>query len=239
VDLRSVQTLGLRSSKELREYNFREIHPQYFLGAAVSARQCWGCLKVMIWHYLVAGPWIVLILYWWVSALKTRRTVLQEPFTSRYGILFLLVAGYILVFVYSDRRDIDSKIGLLGQHIFPRGLALAIGSVVLTWIGIGIALWARWHLGLYWSARVTLKEDHKLIRSGPYAYFRHPIYSGFDLAAIGGALAIDRWRCVVGVVLIIAGYWIKARKEESMLTDQFGPAFEEHCRVTGFLLPKI
>jgi protein-S-isoprenylcysteine O-methyltransferase Ste14 len=193
----------------------------------------------MIWHYLVEGPWIVLVLYWWSSALKTRRTVLQEPFASRYGILFLLFAGYVLVFVNSDRYDIDSKMGALGRHIFPRSDALAVASVGFTWAGIGLALWARWHLGQYWSARVTVKEDHKLIRTGPYAYFRHPIYSGIILAISGGALAVDRWRCVVGVVLVIAAYWIKARKEESMLADQFGPAFAEHCRVTGFLLPKI
>jgi protein-S-isoprenylcysteine O-methyltransferase Ste14 len=106
-------------------------------------------------------------------------------------------------------------------------------------MGIALALWARWHLGQYWSGRITLKEDHKLIRSGPYAYFRHPIYSGIDLAAIGGALAIDRWRCVVGVCFIVVGYWLKARKEESMLSEQFGQDFEEHRRRTGFLLPKV
>ena len=97
-----------------------------------------------------------------------------------------------------------------------------------------MALWARWHLRQYWSARITIKEDHKLIRTGPYARLRHPIYSGLDLAAIGSAIAIDRWRCVMGIFLIILGYWIKA-----MLTAQFGAEFQEHCRHTGFLLPRL
>ena len=43
----------------------------------------------MIWRYLIEGPWIVFVAYWLVSALKTRGTVSQEPFASRYGILFL------------------------------------------------------------------------------------------------------------------------------------------------------
>ena len=34
------------------------------------------------------------------------------------------------------------------------------------------------------------------------------------MAAIGSALAIDRWRCVAGVSLIVVGYWIKAKREE-------------------------
>jgi protein-S-isoprenylcysteine O-methyltransferase Ste14 len=39
--------------------------------------------------------------------------------------------------------------------------------------------------------------------------------------------------------LIVLGYWIKARKEEFMLAAQFGEVFKEHCRHTGFLIPKF
>ncbi|HMD86909.1 MAG TPA: isoprenylcysteine carboxylmethyltransferase family protein [Terriglobia bacterium] len=187
----------------------------------------------MIWHYLIEGPWIVFVAYWVAGALKTRRTVSQESLASRYGTLFLEILGFVLLF--SD----SAGIAVLGHRVVPRTFALAVVGVALTWIGIAIAMWARWHLGQYWSARVTLKEDHKLIGTGPYAYFRHPIYSGIDLAAVGGALAIDEWRCVAGVGVIVLGYWIKARREESMLAGQFGEAFKEHCRHTGFLLPKF
>jgi protein-S-isoprenylcysteine O-methyltransferase Ste14 len=100
-------------------------------------------------------------------------------------------------------------------------------------------LWARFHLGQYWSARVTIKKDHQLIRTGPYARLRHPIYSGLDLAVLGSALALDRWRCLAGDCLIVLGYWIKARKEEAMLSAQFAAGFQEHCRLTGFLLPRL
>jgi len=186
-----------------------------------------------IWRYLIEGPWIVFVAYWAAGALKTRRTVSRESFGSRFGILFLEVLGFVLLFSET------AGIGVLGRRVVHQTYALAGAGVGLTWIGIAIALWARWHLGQYWSARVTLKEAHKLIRTGPYAHFRHPIYSGVDLAAIGGALAIDQWRCVAGVALIMLGYWIKAKKEESMLATQFGEAFQEHCRHTGFLTPKF
>jgi protein-S-isoprenylcysteine O-methyltransferase Ste14 len=187
----------------------------------------------MIWRYLIAGPWIIIAAYWAGSALKTRRTVSRESLASRYGVLFLEILGYVLLFTGVG------EIGVLGHYVVPQTYALAGTGVALTWIGIAIALWARWNPGQYWSANVTLKEDHKLIRTGPYAYFRHPIYSGLDLAAVGGALAIDQWRCVAGVGFIVLGYWIKARKEESMLAAQFEEAFEEHCRHTGFLIPKF
>ncbi len=184
----------------------------------------------MTGRYLIEGPWIAFLAYWALGALKTRRTERTESSISRYGFLLLEVVGYLLLFTGL------ADIGILGQKIVPRTSAVGVAGVVLTWAGIGLALWARWHLGQYWSARITIKEDHKLIRTGPYARFRHPIYSGLDLAVIGSSLAIDRWRCVAGVCLIILGYWIKARKEEGMLTAQFGNDYEEHCRHTGFLI---
>jgi protein-S-isoprenylcysteine O-methyltransferase Ste14 len=38
---------------------------------------------------------------------------------------------------------------------------------------------------------------------------------------------------------IVLAYWIKGRKEESVLAAQFGEEFKEHCRHTGFLFPKF
>ena len=187
----------------------------------------------MIWRYLIEGPWIVFCTYWVVGALRTRRTVSQESFASRARFVLLEIFGYVLLF------SGVSGIGVLGHLVVPRTYAAAITGVAFTWIGIAIALWARWHLGQYWSARITLKEDHRLIRTGPYAHLRHPIYSGIILAALGGALAIDKWRCVVGFGLIVLGYWMKARKEETLLAAQFGEAFNEHCQHTGFLIPKF
>jgi len=186
-----------------------------------------------IFHYLVEIPWVVFIAYWTITAFRTRATVRQESFASRYIVLFLEVVGYVVLF--SPR----ASVGPLALHIFPRTVFSAVIGVVLVWAGIGIALWARFHLGQYWSARITLKEDHKLIRTGPYARLRHPIYTGLDLAALGSAIVIDHWRCVAGVCLIIFGYVMKARREERLLAGQFGAAFDEHRQHTGFLLPRL
>jgi len=185
----------------------------------------------MIPSYFIEIPWIVFATYWIISALKTRRTERKESFAWRYGIMFIEVVGFTLLF------SSDAGVGVLGHHVFPRSVSLRVAGVILVWAGIALAVWARWHLGEYWSGRITLKEGHKLIRTGPYASLRHPIYSGLDLAAIGSALANDRWRCVAGVCVIIVGFWIKAKREEAMLAGQFGAEFDEHRRHTGFLLP--
>jgi protein-S-isoprenylcysteine O-methyltransferase Ste14 len=185
----------------------------------------------MLWRVLLTVPWVVFCVIWLIGALKTKRTVSKEPFSGRLGIVAMEFLGFVLVFT--------SQGNFGRQAIVPQTFGMAAAGVACTWLGVGLAVWARWYLGRNWSARVTLKEDHQLIRTGPYAYFRHPIYSGLDLAAIGGALAIDEWRCVAGAFLVVTGYWLKARREESMLAAQFGSSFEEHCRHTGFLLPKF
>ena len=187
----------------------------------------------MIWHYLIEGPWIVFCVYWVVGALRTRRTVSTEPFVLRARHLILEIGGFALLFAGFIR------LGPLEERVFRRTHATLVAAVALTWVGITLALWARWHLGQYWSGRITLKEGHKLIRTGPYARFRHPIYSGIILAAIGAALANDEWRCVAGVAIIVLAYLIKGKKEESVLAAQFGEEFKEHRRHTGFLIPRF
>jgi isoprenylcysteine carboxyl methyltransferase (ICMT) family protein YpbQ len=91
------------------------------------------------WRHLIDSPWIVFVVYWALSALKTRRTQRKESFASRYGILLLEVAGFAHL-----GRNCSGTMGALD-------------------------------LGQYWSARITIKEDHKPIRTGPYARLRHPI----------------------------------------------------------------
>ncbi len=186
-----------------------------------------------VFHLLIEVPWIVFLLYWIVSAIRTRETVQRESFASRYAILLIEIAGFVLLFRHS------AGVGFLGERFMHRTLASAIVGSILTWMGIGLAIWARYHLAEYWSARITIKADHQLIRTGPYARLRHPIYSGLILAAIGSAVVIDEWRCVLGVCLILTGYCIKARKEEAMLTQQFGEAFREHQKHAGFLMPRF
>ena len=47
------------------------------------------------------------------------------------------------------------------------------GLVVLT--GVVFSVWARVMLGGNWSNPVTVKENHTLVRTGPYRVVRHPI----------------------------------------------------------------
>jgi len=184
-------------------------------------------------HYGITVPWVAFGVYWLISAVKTRPTVRREGFAARYGIMLIEALGFILLF------NRDFNIGPLSRHVLNQSTATANLGILLTWAGISLAIWARFHLGQFWSGRITLKEGHQLIRAGPYRRLRHPIYTGIDLAAIGTALVLNRWRCVLGVVVIMMGFVVKAKREEALLSGQFGDAFAEHRRHTGFLLSKF
>ena len=178
-------------------------------------------------------PWYALGIYWTICALRVKQTKVQEDLGGR--LLHISLMGLAFLFLFSHRLDL----GLLGQRFLPSSAWLRRSGIVLTFVGAGIAIWARYSLGQYWSARVTLKVDHQLIRSGPYAWVRHPLYSGLLLAMAGSALVSGEWRAGVGVLLGLVEFSRKAAKEEALLASEFGDQYQEFQKRTGFLVPRF
>jgi protein-S-isoprenylcysteine O-methyltransferase Ste14 len=108
----------------------------------------------------------------------------------------------------------------------------------LVGVGVAVAWWARLYLGRMWSARITLKTDHKVVDSGPYSLVRHPIYSGLLLSLLATAAAKGTVLGIVGFVILLIGIWFKARLEERWLTSELrADAYENYRRRVPMLLP--
>lgn len=178
-------------------------------------------------------PWYVFAGFWAITALRVKPTKAREKSLDRLITLVVVVVAYELLFARWLR------IGPLGMRFVPQKDWIRFVGIVLTWLGTILAIWARYCLGEYWSARVTLKEGHQLIRSGPYAFVRHPIYGGMLIACVGTALVIGEWRGVLAVVLLVSAHSRKAVREERMLTREFGEEYAAYRRSTGFLLPRL
>ena len=84
---------------------------------------------------------------------------------------------------------------------------------------------------------VTLKQDHELIRSGPYRWVRHPIYTGLLLAILGSAIALGEWRGLIALVLVAAAVLRRIAIEERFLTQQFGAAYARYRAEVPALVP--
>ena len=108
----------------------------------------------------------------------------------------------------------------------------------LTALGVGTSIWARLSLGANWSGVVTLKKEHELVRKGLYRWIRHPIYTGILVGFIGTAMIKGHLRGWLGFAIVWLSFYIKARREETFLRQEFGEGFEEHTRNTGMFLPK-
>lgn len=118
-----------------------------------------------------------------------------------------------------------------------RTVMLVIGSL-LFFPGLMLLLWGRLELGKYYfvsTARgAQLFKDQPLITSGPYAFIRHPMYSGLMLAGVGSLFIYLTWTtflCAVFAPFII----IRARREEAVLAEEFGEEWQTyHKRVPAF-----
>jgi protein-S-isoprenylcysteine O-methyltransferase Ste14 len=185
-----------------------------------------------LWQIEMA-PWYGLLLYWAISFLAVKKTKIPEDSASRSKHLVFVLASVLLMFTDYFR------IGPLARRFVPEEASIRYGAIALTCCGVAVAILARYNLGQYWSARVEVKVDHQLIRSGPYAWVRHPIYTGMLLAGVGTAVFVGEWRAALAIGFAIAGFTLKARKEESLMSAEFGELYEEYRRGTGFLIPRF
>jgi protein-S-isoprenylcysteine O-methyltransferase Ste14 len=177
--------------------------------------------------------WLLFGVYWLASALKRKKTKQRETILQRFA--YALPLGLSFYFLYQPHP----LYGWLRDRFLPAGPVGEWLGVTLTAGGIAVAFWARWHLGTNWSGVVTLKEGHELIRTGPYRAIRHPIYTGILLALLGTATTFGEVRALLAVAIAWLSFYIKARREELFLSQEFGPGFAEHKQRTGMFLPRF
>jgi protein-S-isoprenylcysteine O-methyltransferase Ste14 len=175
--------------------------------------------------------WDVLLVVWlvmWFGKKSTKKS--ETPFERLQHIAPVLLAFWLLF---------GNDWTVLNARVLPGLPAVLWVGLFLTALGVGIGVWARLSLGGNWSGTVTLKQDHELVRKGLYRWIRHPIYSGILLAFIGTAVIKGQVRGWIGLAILWTAFYIKARREESFLRQEFGEGFEEHLRHTGMFLPKL
>ncbi len=116
---------------------------------------------------------------------------------------------------------------------------------LLGWIAIPIlaaALWLFWYshdtIGRYWSMRVVLKTEHRLVTDGPYHYIRHPLYTALFLGYLGTVFALQSWTLVAWLPIFVIAYCVFAKEEEKVMERGFGEAYRAYRLQAGMFLPK-
>jgi len=89
-----------------------------------------------------------------------------------------------------------------------------------------------------WAAG-TLKKSQSLIRVGPYALLRNPLYLGSLLMMCGFCTLVSDWMAMwLAVVPIVALYWVQVRHEERMLAKWFPDDWADYAATTPRLIPR-
>ena len=158
-----------------------------------------------------------------------------------YGAWIVGLAFWALASIASTRRR--------GQGYRARALWIgewrptlrlfAYAGPALTIAGLGFMAWSRVALGRNWSATVTIKQDHALVISGPYAIVRHPLYAGVLLAMLGTAIFFGQIRGFIAFCLTFGGWWLKSRTEEGFMVEHFGAPYRRYQGRVKALIPYV
>jgi len=180
---------------------------------------------------LVGNLWLAWVAYWIAAARQTAANRRTESLLTGASYRIPLLIGIILI-VFSNVSLPGIGFSLWPLNPFTLGIAL-----ILTIAGLIFAVWARIHLGKYWSGRITLKVDHRVIQTGPYAWVRHPIYSGLILALLGTAISLGTVQAFLGFAFILVSFLRKLTLEENWLRSHIGTEYELYQRRVRTLIP--
>lgn len=153
------------------------------------------------------------------------------------------------------RATESQRLGRAQPYIPPE----AIFGWFLTIAGTLLRIWCYRTLASSFTFELSLKEDHKLIRSGPYAYVRHPSYTGLYAVIIGSAMLtygrggwwsqvgwdLGAWRYLAVIHLLweammMRAFWGRTKLEDKVLHEHFKEEWEEWVReVPDRLIPGI
>lgn len=118
--------------------------------------------------------------------------------------------------------------------------ALRWAGVGLTALGVAFSLWSIVTLGRHYDLVLEVHQDHELIRRGPYALVRHPVYTGLALHFAGACLATGNLLLIGGTLLVsYPAFYARARAEERLLRDQLGGEYDAYTREVPMLVPGL
>lgn len=151
-------------------------------------------------------------------------TVYFKPIFSLQFWLYVLMLIFSLVEFFLVGRRMNLFISLSGLIFYLAGI---IGRE-----------WVIKTLGRYWSVDIRIREDHKLIKEGPYGYVRHPNLVCLFLEANGLCLIPNSYYALIFVwTIYLASILIRIQLEEKALIEKLGQEYIDYKKEVFGLLP--
>ena len=179
-----------------------------------------------LYAYLLIVIGIVIWFYPFVPAHQKTPGASVVNRTSRWGLLLQFLA---FTFLWQG-------------HFWTRPLPLwrLLVSVVLFVLASVLSWTSSRALAGQLRIDAALGADHHLVRSGPYALVRNPIYTSMLLVDCATGVILTSWQLFVpAIVLFVIGTEIRVRTEEKLLADRFGEDFREYKSSVRAYIPFV
>lgn len=176
--------------------------------------------------------WLAFAAVWLITANYNEGRAPAQRRRSRYGTGVAPVVIISAVIRLAVPRADWQSVTFSAPWARFLGLAILLAATAFT-------LWARFVLGLMWSAVPAVKEGHQLRTSGPYAITRHPIYTGLLGMLLGSLLVAGGgwWIVPLPVALILIEF--KIRIEEQLMTAEFPDEYSRYRERVPQLVPGL
>ena len=127
----------------------------------------------------------------------------------------------------------------MNVKLLPAKAWILVVGAVISVLGLGVTIWARRTLAGNWSSDVTFKRGHELIRTGPYRFARHPIYTGLLSMCLGTAVVMGAMRYWLALPVMTVAFWIKLKQEERLLLRHFPEGYTAYQKQVKALVPLV
>ena len=191
--------------------------------------QAW--LFLVVWTVSVLA--ITLYLMKKDPALLERRVAagpVAEQQKSQQIIQSLASLAFVLMFVVPglDRR--------FGWSSVPGALVI-VGDIL---VAFGLySVFLVFKENTFTSAIIAVGAEQKLISSGPYAIFRHPMYSGAFIMLFGVPLSLASWWGLLPIIPMIIVIVARLLDEEKFLAKNL-TGYEDYCNKVKYrLIPLV
>ncbi len=176
------------------------------------------------------GLWLLFSVYWSLRSKDRAPTKSGESILSRQ--LHVIAVNLALLLLILPIP------GLTGRFL-PDTRVLAFAGLVIQAAFVWLAMSARRHLGSNWSGEVRIASGHELVRSGPYRYVRHPIYTALVGMYIGTTLVSGQVHALVALAVVLLAYWRKIQLEERALAAAFPDDHDRYRAGTWAWIPGL
>jgi len=187
-----------------------------------------------MFRWIILAAWIVFVVFWAIAAASAKRNLAGTPWRTQ-TLARLAIAALALVALRVPLLSHELRAVRDYQY---HSVTLGIIGAALAVVGVGLAVLARTYLGRNWGMPMSHKEDPELVTAGPYAFVRHPIYTGITLMMLGSTIGGSiLW--LLPLVLALPYFVYSARREEALMRAQFPESYPSYMRRTWMLLPFV